>query len=696
MYLKNPYYLELMNDDNRTYDVLIKSNTDKLNSKVIKNLKYDLTLNNTSKLVLGGVYGASINLELINFNNLLEGVDFDNKEFEISIRLKSDFIYTVNDIDTIKVGVLNAMPIKRLTSMLIPVGKFYVNDSTTKEEKKITLKLSDKTMFLDVNYVPRISFPATFNEIIQDISTQTGIAVEKYATINEDIYIDKLETTYKINEILGYIAECECGYFIVNRLGNLQLLRFNKYLTKNINRYKEFKPAENIVIIKKVKYNETILGEEEGHTLELDNNNPLISDNVIQNIYDNIKDFTYMPYTLKLIRGDVAQDVLDYITITDTKNNAFDSYVFNNSWTFNGALKQDMSAKGENTLKNTYSSKGFIARTIEKIQKELIPNTLEKAIENATQLLTEFNGGYVIKKDGELFISDNKDLDKAVRIWRWNINGLGYSSTGINGPYGTAITMDGSIVANYITSGSMTADRIKGGTLKIGGINNTNGEIQVVDKNGKELVTINLDGITLSNGTKLIGGNGVLSLFQYNSKNSHNSDFLGFYPDYMSSSVKKSQLKFNVNIPDNFEILQAWVTLTHNPIYWTGTSANGTTVNFWGRSSKIKLYKLQDINTIYAAFCNSEMIQIDESSLSEITGAFGNNGFTAKTPSNSSHVCEVKNSTDFAQNIQKGASTFVLQTDDETPTFEDDFVEKNTYSKTGICTAVLNVIGYIS
>ena len=190
MYIKNPYYYELMNDDNRTYDVLIESNTDRLNSRVIKSLKYDLTLNSTSKLALGGVYGATINLDLINFNNLLENVNFDNKEFNISIRLKSDLIYTVNDIDTIKVRTFNAMPIKRITGMWIPIGKFYVSELTTKEKQKITLKLTDKTTFLDNDYIPRISFPATLNDIVQDISSQIGIAIEQYATINENIYIN--------------------------------------------------------------------------------------------------------------------------------------------------------------------------------------------------------------------------------------------------------------------------------------------------------------------------------------------------------------------------------------------------------------------------------------------------------------------------------------------------------------------------
>jgi len=57
---------------------------------------------------------------------------------------------------------------------------------------------------------------------------------------------------------------------------------------------------------------------------------------------------------------------------------------------------------------------------------------------------------------------DTDDLNTAKKIWRWNLNGLGYSKNGINGPYETAITQDGKIVADFITTGTMSVDRIEG------------------------------------------------------------------------------------------------------------------------------------------------------------------------------------------------------------------------------------------
>ena len=97
---------------------------------------------------------------------------------------------------------------------------------------------------------------------------------------------------------------------------------------------------------------------------------------------------------------------------------------------------------------------------------------LQSAIANSTALITGNHGGYVVLHDSdgngtpdEILIMDTDDIETAQNVWRWNKNGLGFSSTGYNGTYGTAITADGSIVASFITSGLMRGDRIEAGTL---------------------------------------------------------------------------------------------------------------------------------------------------------------------------------------------------------------------------------------
>ena len=94
------------------------------------------------------------------------------------------------------------------------------------------------------------------------------------------------------------------------------------------------------------------------------------------------------------------------------------------------------------------------------IQKQA-SSDLERAVTRATNLITGQKGGHVvIKRDAngkpqELLIMDTEDEATATKVWRWNLSGLGYSSKGINGEYGTAITQDGEIVADFITTGDL-------------------------------------------------------------------------------------------------------------------------------------------------------------------------------------------------------------------------------------------------
>lgn len=95
---------------------------------------------------------------------------------------------------------------------------------------------------------------------------------------------------------------------------------------------------------------------------------------------------------------------------------------------------------------------------------------LKEAKENATHIMNMATTGYItITKDDygseTLYISNVRDYTKADKLWKWNMNGLGYSNDG-GKTFGLAITMDGSIVADYITTGVLNADVIRAGTLK--------------------------------------------------------------------------------------------------------------------------------------------------------------------------------------------------------------------------------------
>lgn len=98
------------------------------------------------------------------------------------------------------------------------------------------------------------------------------------------------------------------------------------------------------------------------------------------------------------------------------------------------------------------------------------PSAWQKAIETATALITGADGGYVVlnpsEKPSEILIMNTDNINTATKVWRWNSGGLGYSANGYGGPYTTAVTMNGAIVADFITAGKINADLIRAGTLQ--------------------------------------------------------------------------------------------------------------------------------------------------------------------------------------------------------------------------------------
>lgn len=139
------------------------------------------------------------------------------------------------------------------------------------------------------------------------------------------------------------------------------------------------------------------------------------------------------------------------------------------------ALAEKYSSITLGTAKSNFvNTVAEIKSTTDKIKKETdsFPLLMNTAIKNATSLISGQQGGFVVMhtdsvtgKPYELLILDNENLYDTRNVWRWNVSGLGFSKSGYNGPYETAITADGKIVADFITSGTLMANIIKAGVI---------------------------------------------------------------------------------------------------------------------------------------------------------------------------------------------------------------------------------------
>jgi phage minor structural protein len=96
---------------------------------------------------------------------------------------------------------------------------------------------------------------------------------------------------------------------------------------------------------------------------------------------------------------------------------------------------------------------------------------LESAIKHATKLISGGLGGHVVfglNADGEpdeILVMDTEDKATAVNVLRINLNGIGFSTTGYQGPFTTAWTIDSRFYADFITAGTLNGNLIKAGII---------------------------------------------------------------------------------------------------------------------------------------------------------------------------------------------------------------------------------------
>lgn len=117
------------------------------------------------------------------------------------------------------------------------------------------------------------------------------------------------------------------------------------------------------------------------------------------------------------------------------------------------------------------SPKRGLAGTIQQLHNQVVEvkqaqqGAVQAAVNHAGALINAGFGGHVKVYPDRVLIMDKEDELSAVNVWQWNQNGLGYSSTGVNGPYGLAMTKEGQIVADFITTGSLRAELVRAGVL---------------------------------------------------------------------------------------------------------------------------------------------------------------------------------------------------------------------------------------
>lgn len=227
--------------------------------------------------------------------------------------------------------------------------------------------------------------------------------------------------------------------------------------------------------------------------------------------------------------------------------------------------------------KLSLSARNNAANTaVMKAIEQIMPSSdvIKMAVEQATSLITGAEGGYVLlnfdenNEPYEILIMDTDSITTAKKIWRWNINGLGYSSTGYEGPYGTAITMDGKIVADYITTGNLNAEKVT-----------------ITNLNASNIVTGVLNALKITNGKATINPDGSASFGNGNIEINTMGNMLfangsiRLYGSTGAASFANGNINFEIN-----ENEEAVVSIKDGDTFYKGFTGtkdiNGTTLKF--------------------------------------------------------------------------------------------------------------------
>ena len=127
-----------------------------------------------------------------------------------------------------------------------------------------------------------------------------------------------------------------------------------------------------------------------------------------------------------------------------------------------------------------------------------ISSSLTEALTEAQdKIWNALGSSYCIYQGDKILIVDELPKEDATNVIMINSAGIGFSNTGINGTFTTAWTIDGTFNAQATNVINLTADLIKGGTLKLGSVTNQSGTLEVYDEANTLICTMDKNGLIM-------------------------------------------------------------------------------------------------------------------------------------------------------------------------------------------------------
>lgn len=487
---------------------------------------------NVNGFPLGVAISRSIKIEIANFEDQYSDYDFNGAKIKLSCSLKLDN----NSTETINYGLFTVITPETYGDTIIVTAV-------------------DDMYKCDKAYETNLAFPNRLDIILQDIASRRGFLIKKENFTNCDFMVMSKPKNVTDRQVIGYIAMIAGGNARFDRYGYLEILTYDRealskvetiidggtYLftdsseidggdfTYNtganidggsfefgqdnyhvLSSWKNLKVDVDDVVITGIQTKTSSNKEDEkniklygknGYVLSI--NNPLIAekeDEAIKLIGDLIIGIKFRPFSGDYIAYPLAE-FMDLCVVNDRKGNSYLSIITDVNFSFGGFTRLKNTAVSAIRNSSSYFSNATqaIVEASKMVEKE--KNEREVAQDLLFQKLSNANGMYYTEYeagDGSIirFFHDKPNLDDSQIVWKFTIDAFGISTDGGKTyPYGMDIS--GTAILEKLYASKISADYINGGILRIGGLNNINGQIYIIDKDGEQCGVINNIGISI-------------------------------------------------------------------------------------------------------------------------------------------------------------------------------------------------------
>lgn len=291
----------------------------------------------------------------------------------------------------------------------------------------------------------------------------------------------------------------------------------------NVYTQKDLNVATDDVVITGVKVTVTskedktkdvnTLAGKEGYVVSI-SDNPFIpadkAQTVANYIFKKIGGMRFRPLDATLLSNPLIESG-DVALVTDRKQNTYSCFISNRTFTVGSGTK--ISCDAENASRNSADKFSNETKAIVQARKvaQAQLSVYDKQMQLLTQLMSQSLGLFKTEQKQEdgsiIYIMHNKaDLNSSNIQWKMTANGMAVSSD-YGKTWNAGIDKDGNAIFNIMSAIGINFDWAHGGTLTLGGENNTNGKQYVKDANGKTLVTLDNKGIALDSSVKIAWDN---------------------------------------------------------------------------------------------------------------------------------------------------------------------------------------------